>query len=250
MWTSRIGAWEAVGGVAGSDDRYSATVAMSGGSVKPPGSGSPRRPYQSAKRDAAALKTRHAIRDAAESLFLRDGYTRTSMKAIAARAGVSEKTMYLTYDTKANLLRHVIQVAVRGDEGPATLAERPEWRALMAGPIEEVFTRFAARNAALMTRTAQIIALAESAAASDPELAEHRNRAHATARADLQALAAELKRRGALASDISEQDAADTLYAIANNVGVYLRLTTECGWNDDRYADLIARTLTATLAAP
>ena len=38
------------------------------------------------------------------------------MKAIAPQAGVSEKTMYLTYATKANLLREVIQVAVRGDE--------------------------------------------------------------------------------------------------------------------------------------
>ena len=222
---------------------------MNGAPVKPPDSGPPRRPYQSAKRDAAALKTRYAIRDAAESLFLRDGYTRTSMKAIATQAGVSEKTMYLTYNTKANLLRHVIQVAVRGDEAPATLSERPEWRALMAGPIDEVFARFAARNAALMTRTAPIIALAESAATTDPELAEHRDHAHATARADLHALATEFKHRGALASHISEQDAADTLYAVANNVSVYLRLTTECGWNDTRYADLIARTLKATLAA-
>jgi AcrR family transcriptional regulator len=217
--------------------------------VKPPNSDAPRRPYQSAKRDAAALKTRHAIRDAAETLFLRDGYTRTSMKAIAKQAGVSEKTMYLTYNSKANLLRHVIQVAVRGDEAPTTLSERPEWRALMPGPVDEVFARFAARNAALMTRTAPIIALAESAATIDPELAEHRDHAHATARADLHALATELKRRGALASHISEQDAADTLYAVANNVSIYLRLT-ERGWNEDRYADLIARTLTATLAAP
>ena len=64
----------------------------------------------------------------------------------------------------------------------------------LAGPVEEVFARFAALNAALMTRTAPIIALAESAAAIDPELAEHRDRAHAASRADLHALAAELKR--------------------------------------------------------
>jgi AcrR family transcriptional regulator len=218
--------------------------------VKTPGLGSPRQPYRSAKRDAAARQTLHAIRDAAETLFLRDGYTRTTMKAIAGRAGVSEKTMYLRFATKANLLRHVIQVAVRGDEAPATLAERPEWRALMAGPADEVFARFAALNAALMTRTAAIIALAESAAATDVELAEHRDRAHATTRADLHAFAAELKQRGALASHISERDAADTMYALAADVTIYLRLTRDCGWTETRYADLIARTLTATLGAP
>jgi hypothetical protein len=120
----------------------------------------------------------------------------------------------------------------------------------MAGPPDEVFARFATLNAALMTRTAQIIALAESAAAVDPQLAEHRARACATARADLHALAVELKRRGALAPGVSEQDAADTMYAISNDASVYLRLTTECGWNEARYADLIARTLKATIAVP
>ena len=223
---------------------------MSDASVKPPEPEPSRRPYHSPKRAAAALKTRQAIRAAAETLFLRDGYTRTTMKAIAKRAGVAEKTMYLTYATKANLLREVIQVAVRGDEALETLAERPEWRAVVAGPLDEVFARFAALNAALMTRTAQIIALAESAAAVDPELAEHRARARAAARADLHALAVELRRRGALAPGVSAQDAADTMYAIANDASVFLRLTTECGWNETRYADLIARTLEAALAAP
>jgi AcrR family transcriptional regulator len=212
--------------------------------------GSSRRPYRSPKRDAAALKTRQAIRVAAESLFLRDGYTRTSMKAIAAEAGVSEKTMYLTYANKARLLREVIEVAVRGDESPATLAERPEWRAVMAGPLDEVFARFAALNAALMARTAPIIALAESAAATDPELAEHRDRAHATSRADLHALASELKQRGALCPGVTEQHAADAMYALAADPSVYLRLTGDCGWTETRYAGLIARTLQATLGPP
>src|SRR5215208_6969828 len=103
--------------------------------------GTSRRPYRSAKRDAAALKTRHRIRDAAETLFLRDGYARTSMTAIAAQAGVSEKTMYLTYATKATLLRRVIEVAVRGDEAAATLAERSDWRAIVRAPAEEAFAR-------------------------------------------------------------------------------------------------------------
>ena len=218
--------------------------------ASPTASGSSRRPYHSPKRAAAALKTRQAIRTAAETLFLRDGYTRTTMRAIAEQAGVSEKTMYLTYATKANLLREVIQVAVRGDEAPETLSERPEWRAVMAGPPGEVFARFATLNAALMARTAPIIALAESAAAVDPELTEHRARARATARADLHALAVELERRGALAPGVSEQDAADTMYAIATDASVYLRLTTDCGWTEARYADLITRTLEATLAVP
>ena len=82
----------------------------------------------------------------------------------------------------------------------------------------------------MMTRTADIIALGESAASTDPELAEYRDRAHAATRADLRALAAELNRRGALGPGISEQDAVDTLYALATNESVFLRLTRQCGW--------------------
>src|SRR5215217_8127259 len=169
------------------------------------------RRYATPKRDQRAAATRRAILAAAETLFLRDGYARTSMKAIAAQAGVSEKTMYLAFGTKATLLRQVIQLAVQGDEAPTPLSERPEWRAMLAGPVSEIFARFAAMNATLMTRTATIIELGEAAAATDPELASHRDRAHAMTRENLRALAVELERRGALAVGISMHDAADVL---------------------------------------
>ncbi len=206
------------------------------------------RRYSTPKRNARAAATRERILAAAERLFLRDGYARTTMKAIATEAAVSEKTMYLAFATKAALLRQVIQVAVQGDEAGIPLAQRPQWRALLAGPVEEVFTRFAQLNTALMTRTAAIIALGEAAAQTDPELAEHRDRAHAETRANLAALAAELQRRGALRRGVSEHHAADVIYAIATDEGIFLRLTGECGWPPADYADLIAHTLTATLA--
>ena len=43
------------------------------------------------------------------------------------------------------------------------------------------------------------------------------------------------------------QHAADTIYAVATDESVFLRLTRECGWTPVRYADLIARTLKASL---
>lgn len=205
------------------------------------------RRYSTPKRGQRAAATRAAILAAAEALFLRDGYVATSMKAIAGRAGVSEKTVYLTFTSKATLLGQVIRLSAQGDEEPTPLSERPEWRALFAGPVDEVFVRFAEKNAAVMTRTAAIIAVGECAASTDPGLAEYRDRAHAATRANLYALAAELKRRNALRPGISEQEAADTIYGVATDESVFLRLTGECGWTPARYADLIARTLQATL---
>jgi AcrR family transcriptional regulator len=216
---------------------------MSEAPVKPTAPGSPRRPYVSPKRTEAALRTRQTIRDAAETLFLQDGYARTSMKAIANRAGVSEKTMYLAFANKATLLRQVVEVAVRGDEAPGAMADRPEWRAVALGAPEDMFARFAALSAKLMTRTAALIALGEAAADVDPELAEQRDRVHEANRRECKALAAALRYRGALAPNIDVQDAADIVYALAGNENIFLRLTRECGWSEAQYANLIAHTL-------
>ena len=41
----------------------------------------------------------------------------------------------------------------------------------------------------------------------------------------------------------------DIRYALASEVTVYLRLTTECGWDDARYDNLIAHTLKANIGA-
>ena len=172
------------------------------------------------------------------------------MKAIAKEAGVSEKTMYLAYASKAKLLRHVIDVAAIGDEALTPRSRRPEWRAIFAGPRDEILARFAAQHATVMTRTAAIIALAESAADTDAELAEQRDDAHRTTREDLRSLAAALGGHGVLAPTASELDAADIIYALATNPSIYLRLTRECGWTETRYADFIACTLVATLAKP
>ena len=205
------------------------------------------RRYATPKRDQRAAATRRTILAAAETLFLRDGYARTSMKAIAAQAGVSEKTMYLAFGTKATLLRQVIQLAVQGDEAPVPLSERPEWRAVVAGPSIEIFATLRG----------------DERGADDPHRDDHRarrdsgrhgsragdvpRRAHTMTRESLHALAAELQRRGALRSGVSVQDAADLLYAIAADESVFLRLTRDCGWTPDRYADLIAHTLRANL---
>jgi TetR/AcrR family transcriptional regulator, mexJK operon transcriptional repressor len=51
------------------------------------------------------------IAQAALRLFLRDGYERTSVDAIAAEAGVSKRTIYNRYGDKQNLLMSVLKDA-------------------------------------------------------------------------------------------------------------------------------------------
>ncbi|GAA4180042.1 TetR/AcrR family transcriptional regulator [Gryllotalpicola koreensis] len=61
-------------------------------------------------RDGNAAK-RAAILAAARELFVRDGVERTSMDAVATRAGVSKRTVYDYYGDKRGLLLGVIESA-------------------------------------------------------------------------------------------------------------------------------------------
>src|SRR3954454_9534588 len=176
-----------------------------------------KRPYSSAVRAEQALHTRRRIRAAAEALFLRGGYAATSMKQVAAEAGVAERTLYLNFPTKAALLNEIIRVAVRGHDRDEPLAAGEGFRGLLAAPPGELLPQFARMTAALMARTARVLAIGEAAATVDPALREFRDRGHDATRSDLREVAGALSRRGELAPHITREQAADTLFAVAAN---------------------------------
>jgi AcrR family transcriptional regulator len=82
-------------------------------------------------RAARAVRTRLAVQRAAIELCLEHGYAATSAKAIAERAGVSERTLFRTFPTKAAIfwyepfLSRVIRELERGpaDDPVATLSD-------------------------------------------------------------------------------------------------------------------------------
>src|SRR3954452_22018879 len=112
-----------------------------------------KRPYSSALRAEQALQTRRRIRAAAEGLFLRGGYAATSMKQVAAEAGVAERPLYLNFPTKAALLNDLIRVAVRGHDRDEPLAAGESFRAVLAAPPEDLMREVARMSTALLSRT-------------------------------------------------------------------------------------------------
>ncbi len=221
------------------------------GDVNTDGGSPPRRPYHSPKRAQAAVERRLRMRAAAERLFMRDGYQPTTMLSIAAEAGVAEKTLYLAYPSKAALLSEIIRVGVRGGDGDQPLTHRAPWTEMLgAASLPEVAARFASGAAALMSRAARALWLGEANAASDHQLQERRQRAHANIRTDMRELAAALAERGALAPHLDVEHAAAILFATCANETIFLRLTEECGWTPDEYAELIEKLFTGLLLAP
>jgi AcrR family transcriptional regulator len=197
----------------------------------------PKRKYDASSRRAAAAQTRDRICAAAESLFLRDGYARTSIRAVARTAGVAEATVYLAFADKGALLDAVILRATRDNpsEGLAAVA---------AAPPAEILSRFAAAAAALMARAAPLIALGESAALMNAELRAPRARAHRNLRAAFATIAQRLDDAGLLRVDV--QTAADTIYAVATET-TYLRMTQGAGLSTEEYARWLADMLAAAL---
>ncbi|MFC5233178.1 TetR/AcrR family transcriptional regulator [Pseudonocardia zijingensis] len=93
---------------------------------------------------------RSAVVDGALTVFARDGYTRASMDAIAAEAGVSTRTVYNHFTDKAELFSAVIQhSAARVADAQIAIIERylhrvvdleadlVEFGIAFAGPVRE-----------------------------------------------------------------------------------------------------------------
>jgi len=58
--------------------------------------------------DPRVVRTRAAVVDAARTLFLRNGYARTTMEEIAALAGLTKRTVYNNYPDKDALFNQII----------------------------------------------------------------------------------------------------------------------------------------------
>jgi AcrR family transcriptional regulator len=209
-----------------------------------------KRRYHSPSREHGARATRGRIREAAAERFVRHGYARTSMSAVARDAGVSERTVFLVFPTKAALLAECVRVAVRGGDGAVPLAAHEDSQAILDAAPELMLTRLAERSAALFARAGRLLAVGESAPADDPALVAVREHGRAATRADLLETAGALQRAGVLRPGLSAERAAEAMYALVADEQVYLRLVEHCGRPESEYVALMARALAGALAAP
>jgi TetR/AcrR family transcriptional regulator, mexJK operon transcriptional repressor len=98
-----------------------------------------------------------AIAAAALRLFLRDGYERTSVDAIAAEAGVSKRTVYNRYGDKENLFLSVLRDTY--DSMMATFRGIAEKHLGELADVQQDLTAFALEVALTLTTAPDRIAL-------------------------------------------------------------------------------------------
>src|SRR5215469_5332281 len=66
-------------------------------------------------RQAQVAQTEERIVAAATELFLAEGYLATTLAAVARRARVGARTVYVRFGTKVALFKRVIDAAIVGD---------------------------------------------------------------------------------------------------------------------------------------
>jgi AcrR family transcriptional regulator len=207
------------------------------------------RRYHAPQRVQAAAQTKARIRAAASALFVEQGYVATTVRDVARAAGVGERTVYAVFPSKADLFRHVLDVATVGDEQSVAVADRPQ--------VHEAFGQTDPRMAigqtidytvALFERAGDLIMVTVQAADADPDM---RAAADAGSRATRQlwrSLARTLHDNGALRPGLTAQKAADILYALASP-HTHQLLRRHCRWAGHQYRAWLTEVVTQQLLA-
>jgi AcrR family transcriptional regulator len=203
----------------------------------------PRR-YDSPRRRAQAEATRREILEAAERLFVRDGYGPTTMAAIAKEAGVALKTVYVAFETKSGVLRALWNLRLRGDQANVPIQDRPWYREVLAEPDPKRALKLGAHEARLVKeRAGGLFAVLRSAADTDPDSAALWERInaefHTNQRAVIEAL-------GPLRPGLEIDRAADIMWTL-NHPDVWQLLVGRRGWTPDEWEEWFTATLTAQL---
>jgi AcrR family transcriptional regulator len=204
------------------------------------------RSYVSPRRREQAEATRQAILNAAERLFLRDGYAATPVPAVAAEASVALKTVYVVFTTKSGLLHELWNVRL-GDAEPVPVVDRPWYRDLLAEPDpRRLLRRFAAQSRQVKQRAGALMTVIRNGAATDPAVADLWRLIQDEFHAVLRPIATRLSADGVLADHLTAATASDLLWTL-NHPDVWQLLCVERGWTADAYEDWLGRSFESQL---
>lgn len=205
------------------------------------------RPYRSPRRADAARQTRQLIRDAALRLFVEQGITATTMKQIAATAGVAERTVYTAFPSKTALFHEVMDITTVGDELPVPVSDRAEFTATRSEPdAPQAVRQLVDFGCALLDRAGDLIMAAIESAGADPDMREWSDRASAETAKNLHSVAQAWKNSGFLRDDLTVEQAGAALYALSSpHVHHLLRRKQE--WTTEQYRTWLIDTITTTM---
>ena len=201
-------------------------------------------------RQAQIAHTEQRILTAATELFLAHGYLATTLEAVARRAQVGARTVYLRFGTKAALFKRVIDVAIVGDAEPVDVLGRDWMQAALTAPTAaERIAASAAAGRKIMERTGALFAVAQQAAAVEPLIAGFWQQGREQTRQVITIFWTRMADDGLLdpAIDLTWLINTTNILAAAET---YLLTTRITGWDLDAYERWQVRTFSQLMAPP
>lgn len=207
----------------------------------------PKRKYDSSRRQERALETKAQIVEAARELFIKDGYSGVSIETIARKAKASPETIYSVFKNKRTILAHAMDLAAGTNDQPIP--------AMLRSYIQEVVSErdqhrqiqmFAGRMRMFFSHIAPIVEVVRTAAKIEPEidtlLKKYLNDRYQGMGFFIDCLLA----NGPLRNGLSKLSAVETIWTLAS-AEIYNLLVENRGWSEEEYEIWLTDTLTRLL---
>jgi TetR/AcrR family transcriptional regulator, regulator of cefoperazone and chloramphenicol sensitivity len=193
-------------------------------------------------RAERAQVTRRRIADSARRLFLRDGYSATTIRGIAVEAGVAVQTVYAVYGSKAGILDALREGAM------AQPAATAAFTAALLDPSVTRRVALFARSIRLRWELAgDVVAIHRDAAAAEPSVRAGVEETLRARRAGISTLARSLET--GLRPGLGVERATAVLDAMTLPE-VYAELVDVQGWTPDEFEAWLATALARELFGP
>jgi AcrR family transcriptional regulator len=190
--------------------------------------------------NARSRRTKEALLAATRSLIEEAGFEALTMAAVAERAGVSRRAVYLHYSSRADLLAALLLHLGEAEELGVSLQR--VWDAPDAAAAVDEWARHLARAHPRIMAVARAV---EQVRRTDPDAAALRASIMQRWRLGCRRLAAWLGEEGRLAEPWTVDSAADMLWALMS-WDVLEGLLVDRGWSRKRYAEAMALVLRST----
>jgi AcrR family transcriptional regulator len=195
-------------------------------------------------RNQRSRHTRAAILDAAVELLETGGGASVTMAAVAERAGITRRGLYLHFGSRGQLFTALLDhLDERLDLAGSV---RPVWEAPDAVTALDAW---AAHIAGFHSRLVPVARAVDRVRDDDPDAEALYRRAMAGWQAACRRLARDLDGEGRLAEPWTVGTAADLLWALMS-IEFVDDLVGDCGWSVDELAERLSLLLRRTLTTP
>lgn len=208
-----------------------------------------RRRYDSSGRRAQARRNQEAALDAAQRLFLEQGYAATTIPAIAGEAGVSVETIYKAFGSKPELVRAIYERGLKGRESTTPAFQRSdEMRAQETDP-RAIMREWGKLTSEVASQVTPIRLLIRAAAVTDPDMAALLKASDDERLKRMRHHARFLAERGYLRDGVTMAQATDILWS-CSSAELYELLVLRRGWSLPRFARFVTEFMITALLLP